>query len=77
MIKLRTMRWTGYVARIGVKGNAHRLLVGEPEGRKPLRRLIRRWVDNIKMDLREIGREIWTGLICFRIGNSEGLLQAR
>jgi hypothetical protein len=46
---------SGHVARMGEKRNAYRLLVGKPEGKRPLRRQRRRWVDNIKMDLREIG----------------------
>jgi hypothetical protein len=49
------MRWTGYVARIVEKLNAYRILVGKPEGKRPLRRPRRRWVDTVKMDLREIG----------------------
>jgi hypothetical protein len=48
------MRWAGHVARIGDR-NAYRILVGEPEGKRPLARPRRRWVNNIKMDLREIG----------------------
>jgi hypothetical protein len=55
MIDQRRMRWAGYVLRMGEKMNAYRILVGKPEGRSPLRRPRRRWVDNIKMDLREIG----------------------
>jgi hypothetical protein len=55
MIKLRRMRWAGHVARMGKKRNAYRILVGNPEGKRPLGRPRRRWVDNIKMDLREIG----------------------
>jgi hypothetical protein len=55
MIKLRTMRWAGHVARIGKKRNAYRILVGNPEGKRPLGRPRRRWMDNIKMDLRETG----------------------
>jgi hypothetical protein len=54
MIKSRRMRWTGHVARMGEKRNAYRILVGKPEGRRPVGRPRRRWVDNIKMDLREI-----------------------
>jgi hypothetical protein len=55
MIKSRRMRWTGHVARMGEKKNAYnRILVGKPEGRRPLGRPRRRLVDNIKMDLREI-----------------------
>jgi hypothetical protein len=53
MIKSRRMRWAGHIARMGEKRNAYRILVGNPEGRRPLGR--RRWVDNIKMDLRVIG----------------------
>jgi hypothetical protein len=52
MIKSRKMKCAWHVARMGEKRNAYRILVGKPEGRRPLRR---RWVDNIKMDLREIG----------------------
>jgi hypothetical protein len=44
----------GHVAKIGAKRNAHRILVGNPEGKEPLGRPRRRWVDNIKIDLREI-----------------------
>jgi hypothetical protein len=54
MIESRRMRWTGSVARIGEERNAHRCLVGMPEGKKPLGRCRRRWVNNIKRDLREI-----------------------
>jgi hypothetical protein len=54
MIKSRTMRWTGHVARMGVNGNAYRIMVGKPEGKRPVGRPRRRWVDNIKIDLREI-----------------------
>jgi hypothetical protein len=59
-IKSRRLRWAGHVARMGEKINAYRILVGKPEGRRPLGgRPRRRWVDNIKMDLREIG---WDGV---------------
>jgi hypothetical protein len=50
IIKSRRMRWAGHVARIEVKKNVYRLLVGKPEGKRPLGRLRRRWIDNIKMD---------------------------
>jgi hypothetical protein len=59
MIKSRRMRWAGHVAQLGETRNAYRILVGKPEGKIPLRRPRRRWVDNIKMDLREIG---WDGV---------------
>jgi hypothetical protein len=55
MIKSRRMRWAGDVARIGEKRNAYGILVGTPEGKRPLGRSRRRWVDNNKMDLKEIG----------------------
>jgi hypothetical protein len=54
IIKLR-MRWAGHVTRIGEKRNAYRLLVGEPEGKRPLRRPRHRWVDNIRIGLGEMG----------------------
>jgi hypothetical protein len=56
LIKPRRMRWTGHVARMGAKRNAYRLLMGKPEGKRPLGRPRRRWVDNIRMDLGEVGR---------------------
>jgi hypothetical protein len=62
MIKSRRMRWAGHVARMGKRRNAYRILVGKPEGKIPLGRSRRRWVDNIKMDLTEIG---WDGVVWF------------
>jgi hypothetical protein len=58
IIMSRRMRWAGHVARMGEKRNAYRILVGKPVGKRPLGRPRRRWVDNIRMDLREIG---WGG----------------
>jgi hypothetical protein len=55
IIKLRRIRWTGHVARMGEKRNAYRLLVGKPEGKRLLGRPRHRWVDNIKLDLLEVG----------------------
>jgi hypothetical protein len=55
MIKSRKMRWTGHVARMGETRTAYRLLVGKPEGKRPLGRPRRRWVDNIGIDLGEAG----------------------
>ena len=54
VIKSRRMRWVGHVARMSKEGEAYRVLVGKPEGRKPLGRPRRRWVDNIRMDLQEV-----------------------
>ena len=51
----RRMRWAGHVARMGEGRGVHRVLVGKPEGKRPLRRTRRRWDDNIKMDLQEVG----------------------
>jgi hypothetical protein len=60
MIKSRRIvRWAGHVARMRKKRNAYRILVGKPEGKRPLGRSRRRWEDNIKMDLRETG---WGGM---------------
>jgi hypothetical protein len=55
IIKLKRMRWVGHVAQMGENRNEYRLLVGKPEGKRPLGRPRRRWIDNIKMDLLEIG----------------------
>jgi hypothetical protein len=55
MIKSRRMRLDEHAARMREKRNACRILVGRPEGKRPLERRGRKWVDNIKMDLTEIG----------------------
>jgi hypothetical protein len=73
MIKLRRMRWAGHVARMGENRNAYRILVGKPEGKRPLRRPRRRWVDNIEMDLREIG---WEGLDWIDLAQDRGQWRA-
>jgi hypothetical protein len=54
IIKLRRMRWAGHLARMGEMRNVYRLLVGKPEGKRPLGRPRRRWIDNINMNLLEI-----------------------
>jgi len=53
VIKSRRMRWAGHVARMGEESGLYRVLVGKPEGKRPLGRPRRRWVDNIRMDLQE------------------------
>jgi hypothetical protein len=55
VIKSRRMRWAGHVARMGEGRGIYRVLVGRPEGKRPLGRPRRRWEVNIKIDLREIG----------------------
>ena len=55
VIKSRKMRWVGHVARMGEETGVYRVLLGKPEGRRPLRRPRRRWVDNIRTDLQEVG----------------------
>ena len=64
------MRWAGHVARIGEDRGVHRVLVGKPEGKRPLRRKRRRWENNIKMDFQEVGggRGDWMDLAQDRDG---------
>jgi hypothetical protein len=59
IIKSRRMSWAGHVAQMEEKRNAYRLLVGKPEGKRPLGRPRHRWVDNIRMGLGEVG---WGGV---------------
>ena len=58
------MRWAGHVARMGEERGAYRVLVRKPEGKRPLGRPRHRWVDNIRMDLQEVGCGYmdWIGL---------------
>ena len=56
VINSRRMRWAGHVARMGKRRGVYRVLVGKPEGKRPPGRPRRRWEDNIKMDLQEVGR---------------------
>ena len=64
VIKSRRMRWAGHVTRMGEERVVYRVLVGKLEGRRPLGRPRRRWVDNIRVDLQEVGCEYmdWIGL---------------
>jgi hypothetical protein len=64
VIKLRRMRWAGHVARMGEERGVYRVLVGKPEGKRPLGRPRRRWLNNIRMDLQEVGcgHVDWIGL---------------
>jgi hypothetical protein len=71
-IKSRRMKWVGHVARMGEWENVYRVLVGKPEGSRPLGRPRCRWEDGIKMDLRDTGW--WEGGITwFWIGTVGGL----
>jgi hypothetical protein len=64
VIKSRRMRWAGHVARMGEERRVYNVLVGKPEGKRPMGRPRRRWVDNIRMDLQEVGCGYmdWIGL---------------
>jgi hypothetical protein len=74
-IKSRRMRWAGQVARMGEGRNVYRVLVGKPEGKRPLGRPRRRWEDGIKLDLKEIGwGEVRSGFTWLRTGTGGGLL---
>ena len=76
VIKSRRMRWAGHVACMGEGRGVYRVLVGKPEGKRPLGRPRRRWEDNIRTDLQEVGlgyedwiglaqdRERWRALVC-------------
>ena len=64
VIKSRRMRWAGHAARMGEERGVYRVLVGKPEGRRPLGRPRRSWVDNIRTNLQEVGCGYmnWIGL---------------
>jgi hypothetical protein len=62
VIKLKRMRWAGHVVHMGEGRGVYGVLVGKPEGKRPLGRPWRRWVDNIKMDLQEVGCRVGTGM---------------
>jgi len=75
VVKSRRMRWAGHVALMGEGRGVYRVLVGKPEGKRPLGRPRRRWEDNIEMDLQEVGggcgdwielaqnRDMWWALV--------------
>jgi hypothetical protein len=71
-IKSRRMRWAGHVARMGEERG---VLVGNPEGKRPLERPRHRWEDGVRMNLREIGwGGVWSEFTWLRIGTGGGLL---
>ena len=89
VVKSRRMRWAGHVERIGEGRVVHRVLVGKPEGKRPMWRPRRRWEDNIKMDLRKLvggcedwmelaqDRDVWRALVStvmnFRVPKMRGI----
>ena len=62
------------MARMEEERGVHKVLVGKPEGKRPLGRPRRRWEDNIKMDLQAVGGVVWTGWSWLRIGTGGGRL---
>ena len=68
------MGWSGHVVRMGEGRGMHRVLVGKPEGKRPMGRPRRRWEDNIKMDLQEVGGACGAGWSWLRIGTGGGNL---
>jgi len=89
VVKSRRMRWAGHVACMGERRGVYRVMVGKPEGKRPLGRPRRRWEDNIKMDLKEVGegcgdwmelaqnRDRWRALVStvmnFRVPKMRGI----
>jgi hypothetical protein len=63
----RRMRWVGHVARMGEERKVYKVLVGKPEGKRPLGRPRRRWEDGVRMNLKEIGLGVWIGFNWLRI----------
>jgi hypothetical protein len=74
MIESRTSRRARHAARMGSKRSAYRFLVAKPDGKRQLAAPSRRWEENIKMDLRGIKFNVWTGFIWLRTGMSGGIL---
>jgi hypothetical protein len=76
VIKSRKMRWAGHVAHMGELRGVYRVLVGKPEGKRPMGRPRRRWEVNIRMDLRKLGCDVgvWTGLGWLRVETCGGQL---
>jgi hypothetical protein len=72
-VKSRRMRWAGHVARIGEETKVYKILVGKPEGKRPLGRPRRTWEDGIRMDLRETGWGLWIGFDWLRTRTGGGL----
>jgi len=73
VIKSRRIRWVGHVVRMGENGDIYRILVGKPEGKRPLGRPRHRWEDNIKMDLQEVGSG---GMDCIKLAQDRNRWRA-
>jgi hypothetical protein len=71
------MRWAGHVAHIGEERKVYKVLVGKPEGKRPLGRPRRGWEYGIRIDLREIGLGVWIGFYWLRTRTGGGLLCVR
>jgi hypothetical protein len=74
VITPRKMRWARHVASMGKGRGVYRVLVGKPEGKRPLEIPGRKWEDNIRMDLHKVGCGVWTGLSWLRIETGHGHL---
>ena len=74
MIKSRRVRWAGHVARMGERRGVYRVLVGKPEGKRPLGRPRGRWEDIIRWSFRKWDVGVWTGSSWLRIGTAGGHL---
>jgi hypothetical protein len=74
VIKSRRMRCSGHVARMREERGVYSVLVGKPEGKRPLGRPRRRWENNVRMDLQEVGCGVATGLCCLKIETGGGHL---
>jgi len=74
VIKSRRMRWAGHVACIGERRGIFQVLVGKPEGKRPLGRHRHRWENNIKMDLQEVGCRVMDWIELAQLGEVGGPL---
>jgi hypothetical protein len=72
VIKSRIMRWSGHVARMGESRDVYRILMGKPEGKRPLGRHRLRWEGNIKWIFRKWDVRVWTGSSWLMIGTGDG-----
>ena len=77
VVKSRRMRWAGHVARMGEDRGVHRVLVGKPEGKRPLGRPRRRWGIILRWIFRKLERVVGTGWSWLRIGTNGGHLWLR